>query len=147
MFTLSTSKSFFQKAAVVLLLILNLLNFPFKYYKPDRSLATIEGPFKKFLSQKKLPTSINVFLVNTNPLASLGWEYRYLLERENVPVMREYEYQKSKRLLVISEIGPVDFEKIRNFEFMAWKDNKKFKKTLLFKLGNFWYYLLERNEY
>ncbi len=145
-FALSFPQTFLQKAIIIFLLVLNLLNFPLKYYKPARSLTTIEKPFEKFLSQNRIPTSLNVLLINNNPLASLGWEYRYLLERASIPVMREYEYQKSKHLLVISETGPIDFEKIRNFEFMAWKDNKKFRKTLLFKQGNFWYYLLERNE-
>ncbi len=116
------------------------------YYTPvKRNFLVVEKKFLEFLKNyPDLPKSLNVFLVGQTPLASLGWEYRYLLEREGFEVESEFSYPESRYLLVVSEKGEIDFDKLSNFEFTSWRGDSKMYNLVKFKNNGFIYYLLEK---
>ncbi len=125
-----------------LLILVNLIFFPTHLYKPARNLKSIENNFFALLKEKSLPkNSLNVILLNQTHLSKVGYEYRFLLKKNKYDIDDEYSYVKSKRLLLVSEMGDIDWEKETSWEFEQFGD-----KTLIntYKITPFTYYLFKK---
>jgi len=104
---------------------LNIFYFPLQYYVSARTLLSVEKGFLQVLREKDIPKKdLNVMLVNRSPLSAVGWEYRFLLEQNGYKVDSLYEYEKSRYLLVVSEMGEVDFRNLNNWEFKPFASAK-----------------------
>jgi len=128
---------------ILVLMILNAVFFPLRFYGEGRNIKNLEKKFKSVFYNLEIPDkSVNVFLINKTHLSSPGYEYRFLLTKMGVDVDDEYSYSKSKYLLIISEIGKIKWEKIRNWEM------DQFNGKLLFKSArseDYYYYLIMKN--
>ena len=84
---------------------------------------------------------MNVILLNQTHLSKVGYEYRFLLKKNKYDIDDEYSYVKSKRLLLVSEMGDIDWEKETSWEFEQFGD-----KTLIntYKITPFTYYLFKK---
>ncbi len=100
------------------LIVWAFISFPNSYYKDAYR------PFERIYSNsasalKKMPLSnngINVAYFVNNPLATLGYEYRYILKILGYKVMEEQEYAMSDELLVVSEEGELNFKSLKTWE-------------------------------
>ena len=124
------------------MILVNLIFFPTHLYKPARNLKSIENNFFALLKEKSLPkNSLNVILLNQTHLSKVGYEYRFLLKKNKYDIDDEYSYVKSKHLLLVSEMGDIDWEKETSWEFEQFGD-----KTLIntYKITPFTYYLFKK---
>ncbi|MFZ1548933.1 MAG: hypothetical protein WAT44_00455 [Microgenomates group bacterium] len=111
-------KARFWYPTLMVIVIWSLLLFPKSNY------ADAYRPFERLyantsIAVKKMPldsSSISVAYFAHNPMATLGYEYRYILKLLGHKVMGEQEYSISERLLVVSEEGELDFRSLKTWE-------------------------------
>lgn len=119
-----------HKSIMVLLIVLNLILFPTRFYKPGRNLQGVENNFTRAVQEMDLPNNgINVVLVNDTRLSAPAYEYRYLLSKMEYNIYDEYSYSNSNRLLLVSEKGEIDWESLDNWEISQFGNKELVKKT------------------
>lgn len=141
-----------KKAGLILavLVALNLFFWPKHLYQPARNLKDIESKFTQVITKDFLPAqaglpdeSLNVVLNNQTHLSKVGYEYRFILAKNKYKTLDEYSYALSKYLLLISERGPIDWEKEGGWEWAQFGDKKLLRTE---KIDDFYYYLFEKVE-
>lgn len=140
-FALQSSR-FRMPIIVGLLVIQTVFFFPKQLYTPARNVAGLEQNFSQLLGSQMLPNApINVVLFNDQPLSKVGYEYRFLLEKNNYIVPDEFSYASSPYLLMISEHGQLDWQHEQSWELSQF-GNKQLIRTQ--EIGNFSYYLFSK---
>lgn len=133
------SKYRYRNLILFLLLIINIYYFPFRFYQKSRNLNEVEKRFKQVLNSKFLPKdNLNVVLINETHLSKVGYEYRYLLLKNNYNVDDEYLYSTSKYLLLISEKGNIDWKKEKSWELNEFGEKKLIKQI---NINDYYYFL------
>ena len=100
------------------IVIWSIVLFPHSYYQAayrpfERLYSNSSTAMKSMLLEGE---GVNVAYFMDNPLATLGYEYRYILKLLGHSVMGEQEYSISDRLLVVSEEGELDFKSLKTWE-------------------------------
>ena len=103
-----------------LIIILEIFFFPFDLFKPSaRNFVTIEKRVNFILAQNIIDKepSLNVIrFSDSNSFLPIGQEYRFFLRRAGYKVDSEYEYPKSKQLVIFAEYPQFDITKFRTWE-------------------------------
>lgn len=127
---------------LLILVLLNLIVFPYRLYQPARNLFQVEQTFNQIIQSNTIPReSLNIVLINDTHLSKVGYEYRYLLEKNGYHVDDEYSYQSSQNLLLISEKGNIDWQKETSWELEQF-GNKTLVKTE--KKANTYFYFFKK---
>ena len=135
-------KSRFRFLLLAFLLGINILLFPFRFYHQARNLGEVESRLNKIISQDFLPKKdLNVVLINDTPISKVGYEYRYLLLKNNFILDDEYSYNDSKYLLIISEKGEIDWNSEKSWELEQFGQKKLIKKIVV---AGYCYYLFKK---
>jgi len=135
-------KSRLRFLLLAFLLGVNILLFPFRFYNQARNLGEVESRFNKIISQDFLQKKdLNIVLINDTPISKVGYEYRFLLSKNNYQIDDEYSYHNSKYLLMISEIGDLNWQKEKSWELEQFGNKKLIKKT---NSDNYFYYFFEK---
>ncbi|OQY66419.1 hypothetical protein B6D29_02760 [Microgenomates bacterium UTCPR1] len=132
----------FANLLIAILLLINIVSFPIRLFRPSRNPSVTESSFGQAIDRMSVPKSgINVFLINNTYLSAPGYEYRYILEKNGYRVDDEHEYGKSKYLLVISE-GKRAIPTAKNsWELREFGDRKLIDKT---EIADNIYYLFQK---
>lgn len=133
-----------SKIILIGLILTNLIFFPARFYKSSRNLGEVEKNFDTATEQLTLPgQSLNTILVNSTHLSAPGYEYRYLLTKQGYKVDDEYSYNLSRNLLVVSELGEVDFKNSKNWGLTEFGKKRLIQRT---KVDGTVYYLFEKSQ-
>lgn len=134
--------AFDEKVPMILLVAVNIIFFPLKFYAPARSLESVERNFNSAIAKMEIPKkSLNTFLVNDTNLSAVGYEYRYLLTKNGYRVDDEYSYSLSSNLLMVLEKTGTDWTGNGAWELTQFASKKVVEKT---KIGDYEYYLLSK---
>ncbi len=117
--------------------------FPFQYFeRPYRDFSTLYQATHAAVQQfPRSRESVSVAYFGGNALATLGYEYRYLLKIEGYTVAGEQEYAQSNNLIVVSEEGELDFTTLRTWELDQFGNKTLLKKV---QVGRVIYYLFRK---
>lgn len=136
-------KSRFRLLLLALLLGINILLFPFRFFHQARNLGEVESRFNKIISQDFMPKKdLNVVLINDTPISKVGYEYRFLLLKNDYQIDDEYSYYNSKYLLMISEMGDLNWQKEKSWEIDQFGEKKLVKK--LFSDDYYYYFFVKK---
>ena len=141
-------KNKFAKAALIILIIIQVLFFPKNYYKKaNRSYDLLEKRVGQLVTKGWLSRDdhFNVILIRSDDAPTpVGFEYRYFLLKNGFEAQSEFLYSQSDKLIVFSEKNNVDLKNLKTWE-MSEFDYKKVKKTSRFSPdGEMTVYLLEK---
>ncbi len=132
-----------SKIFITILIAVNLAFFPLRFYAKARNLGQVENNFNLAREKIVLPqTGTNTLLVNKTHLSAPGYEYRYLLTKNGYLVDDEYSYNSSGFLLLVSELGDVDWQNAKNWEMSEFGEKRLVGKT---KVKDTFYYLFEKS--
>lgn len=114
------------------LIILNIAFFPYRFYSSDRNLGEVEVKLNKAITADFIPReNLNVVLFNRTHLSRVGYEYRFLLNKNNYVVDDEYSYNNSKYLLAVSEVGEIDWKREKSWELEQFGEGVLLKKMVV----------------
>lgn len=116
---------------LLLCIMVSVWMFPRQYFmQPYRAFPTLYQTTDTAVRQlPRTRDTVSVAYFGGNPLATLGYEYRYILKILGYSVAGEQEYSSSKYLLVISEEGALNFATLR-----TWELDQFGRKTLIKKV-------------
>ncbi len=119
--------------------------FPRQYFmRPYREFSPLYQTTHAAVQQlPRSADSVSVAYFGGNPLATLGYEYRYFLKIEGYAVAGEQEYAQSKNLIVVSEEGELDFTTLRTWELDQFGKKQLVKKV---RVGSTIFYLFRKTE-
>lgn len=125
-------------------ILVNIAFFPKMFYENARNLNDVEKRFTQMLKESNLPKqNINVVLINDTHLSIVGYEYRFLLEKNGYSVQDEFSYKNSRYLLLVSEKGEIEWEKKTSWELSEF-GNKQLKEKYI--IDNTVFYLFEKHK-
>ena len=134
-FIVAILKSKFAKAALVILIVIQILWFPKNYYaKADRNYDRVENRVEQLISKHWLrkEDNFNVILIRSDDAPTpAGFEYRYFLIKNGYEPQSEFLYKDSNKLLVFSEKNNIDLKNLKSWEMTEF-DYSKVKKTSQF---------------
>lgn len=120
-------------ALLIFVISATKLNYP-PTFRTVKNLTPIVEAIKDDL-QKRQVQSFTVFKNSPDGMTSLGYEYRFLLERERLIPANEQDYKNAQNLYVIDEIGGTDPLQLKNWEITEFNP-KKAEKMESFSLAN-----------
>ena len=128
-------KNKFAKAALVILIIIQILFFPKNYYhSAGRSYDLLEKRVETFLEKGWInkKDKFNVILIRKDDAPTpVGFEYRYFFLKNGYTPQNEFLYGQSQKLVIFSEKESVDLAGLKNWEMTEF-DYSKVKKTSQF---------------
>lgn len=137
------AKTRYRLFFLAILVAINIFFFPGKFYKKARNLRDVEKTFSHMLNEGNIPKeNMNVLLINDTYLSIVGYEYRFLLEKNGYSVDDEFSYRNSRYILLISEKGEIDWEKKTSWELSEF-GNKQLKEKYV--IDNTVFYLFEKS--
>lgn len=134
----------YNRVLMVCLVLVNIVFFPRAFYANTRNLNAIENKFTQMLKKTNLPKQdLNVALINDTHLSAVGYEYRYLLEKNGYSTLDEFSYKNSHFLLLVSEKGDIEWEKETSWELSQFGSKRLGE---IYKIGKTVFYLFEKNQ-
>lgn len=129
---------------MVLFILINIIYYPQVFYSNARNLEDTENRFVRMLKSANLPKQdLNVVLLNDTHLSIVGYEYRYLLEKNGYQILDEFSYKNSRFLLLISEKNEINWKDETSWELSQFGNKKLMEKH---KIGNTVFYIFEKVE-
>ena len=118
--TVLNQKNNYLFALIILFIVLEVIYFPKYLYQPTwRSSTKFEKAVNYVIDNNllKKDDSFNVVqITKENLMATIGFEYRFFLRKNNYIANSEFAYKQSKTLIIFSELENQDVSQFKSWE-------------------------------